>query len=422
MSKSTSYRLPSTLDVLWEFRSKGVMTSAIVAIVALDDALALSLYGLGTAVSKILIGSDSSISHEMFKIFIELSGAAICGLAFALILSYLMKFVHNNPEKNTAFSFGVIMSLIGITIYFELDVIIATMTLGFVLTNLVPHRSENVFELLRGFSIPIYVMFFVLVGARIALGTMPGWLWLIVVVYVVCRSLGKYLGARLGAKISKSDKNVEKYLGLGILSQGGVAIGLAIVASNGLRDVMIGDLSLGNIIITGITATTLIVQIIGPAMVKLAAKLSGEINRNITKEDILETLTVDEVIETSVPTLTLATSLENVINLFSTTKSMIFPVIDKENKLLGVVTLDSVREVLSNNSTWKWLLVDDIIEQPNYVAENSSPVKQINETMIDMNLNEAMITDLHKNFCGIITTSQVKMNVNKKLIANDLQQ
>ncbi|MDD5728849.1 MAG: cation:proton antiporter, partial [Victivallales bacterium] len=243
----------STIDVIWEYRSKGVMTTAIIAIVALDDALAMTLYGLGTSAARLVTSQSCSLWNSMLHISNELFGALAVGAAVAFILAAFLRWVPQT-ERGAAIAVGMILLVISVAAFFKMDIILATMMMGFVLTNLIPRRSKELFKLMRSFSVPIYVLFFVLVGARLSFAAMPGWLWLIILVYVVGRSAGKFYGAWLGAKFTGSPLVVRKYLGLGLFAQGGVAIGLSIMAAEQLSTITITPgMSLGDMIIFAVT-------------------------------------------------------------------------------------------------------------------------------------------------------------------------
>lgn len=161
------------------------------------------------------------------------------------------------------------------------------------------------------------MLFFVLVGARLTLSNMPVFLWIIVGLYVLFRSTGKMTGAWLGAKLTKADPVVQKYTGLGLFAQGGVAIGLSIMATQHLHGLeLAGGIDLGDIIITGVTATTFIVQIIGPTMTKVAIKLAKETGKNITEEDVIAKWKVTDVLDTSVPSIRITDSVKQIVTLF----------------------------------------------------------------------------------------------------------
>ncbi|MDF7822900.1 cation:proton antiporter [Pontiellaceae bacterium B12227] len=353
----------STIDVLWEYRSAGVLTTAIVAIVALDDALAMTLYGLGTSVATILVqGGGESVFKTLMHTFIELGGAIVLGVACGFALDAMMKYLPQN-EKRLGMSIGVLLVCIGLAVAFNMDLILATMAVGIVLINRAPNRSKKLFETVRSFSTPIYIIFFVLVGARLSLDNMPAWVWALVAAYVLMRSLGKWAGAYWGGRVSKADKSVKNYLGMAIFAQGGVAVGLSIVASHNLQHIQIIDgISLGDMIIFTVTATTLCVQLIGPAFAKLAITKAGEIGRNVTEEDIMAELKVADVVDTRIVPLLEGTPLETVVQHFAQQDTFVYPVVSNEGTIIGVLTFENLKELLNERDTWHWLLVGDVMQ------------------------------------------------------------
>ncbi|MEI6891742.1 MAG: cation:proton antiporter [Pontiella sp.] len=369
----------STIDVLWEYRSAGVLTTAIVAIVALDDALAMTLYGLGTSVATILTqGEGHSIVATLMHTFIELGGAILLGVACGFALDAMMKYLPQT-EKRLGMSVGVLMVCIGLSVAFKMDIILATMAVGIVLINRAPNRSKKLFETVRSFSTPIYIIFFVLVGARLSLANMPGWIWGLVAVYVLMRSLGKWIGAYWGGRISKAEKPVQQYLGMAIFAQGGVAVGLSIVASHNLQHIQVVDgMSLGDMIIFTVTATTLCVQLIGPAFAKLAITKAGEIGRNVTEEDIMAELKVADVVDTGIVPLLEGTPLATVVQHFAQQDTFVYPVVSSEGTIIGVLTFEMLKELLNERDTWHWLLVGDVMQ----------PLRH--KLLSEMNLAEAL--------------------------------
>jgi len=183
----------STLNVLWEYRSRGVLTTTLVAIVALDDALAMTLYGMGTTAARVLTGESADIAGQILQTSMELGGAVLLGVVSGFVLRFLVRWL-KRKEKNFAITVAVILLVIGVCAMLGMDVILAAMTLGVTLVNIAPRRSEEMFAAIRSFAEPIYVIFFVLVGARLNVEAMPGWLWGIVAVYVLGRSTGKIAG------------------------------------------------------------------------------------------------------------------------------------------------------------------------------------------------------------------------------------
>jgi len=369
----------STIDVLWEYRSAGVLTTAIIAIVALDDALAMTLYGLGTSVATILTqGGGESVGAVLMHTGIELFGAIILGVVCGFILDAMMQYLPQT-EKRLGMSIGVLLVCIGLSVALNMDVILATMAVGIVLINRAPNRSKKLFETVRSFSTPIYIIFFVLVGARLSLGNMPIWIWALVVAYVLMRSLGKWIGAYWGGRLSKAEKPVQNYMGMALFSQGGVAVGLSIVASHNLQHIeVVEGMSLGDMIIFTVTATTLCVQLIGPAFARLAIKKAGEIGRNVTEEDIMAELKVVDVVDTDIVPFLEGTPLETVVQHFAEQDAFVYPVVSSEGKIIGVLTFEMLKELLTDRDTWHWLVVGDVMQ----------PLRH--RLFSDMNLAEAL--------------------------------
>lgn len=375
----------STIDVIWEYRAKGVMTAAIIAIVALDDALALTLYGVGTSSAQLLTSNAGSVGAALGAVAIQLFGALALGAVFALALIGFLRY-QQKGDRATALSVGVILLVIGMASYYQLDVILAAMTVGFLLVNLAPRRSGEIFRLLRSFAIPIYVLFFVFVGARLNIRTMPVWLWGIAAAYVAGRSLGKWGGAWLGSAAAKSADCVRKYLGMGIFAQGGVAIGLSIVAAENLKGVRITDtLNLGDMIVYVVTATTLVLQFAGPPMVKLAIKLSGEAGRDVTEADVMAAMTVEHAMTPTPEMLSENMSLAAAFEVFREHDLSVYPVVDGGSRVVGILTFDALRNVAGDYENWAWMLVADAMLPVNGYT---TPHENLSKVYANMQLDE----------------------------------
>lgn len=409
----------STIDVLWEYRCKGILTTTITAIVALDDALAMLLYGLGVSVAMLLVNGQNSFGMELLKVTAQLFGACAMGFTFALILTSLLKWILGNVEKNLAACLGLILLLISMSVYWNVDVILAAMTFGFCVANISPKRSEDLFNLLRGFSIPIYVMFFVLVGAGLSIGKMPLWLWFIVIAYVLGRSIGKVVGAYFGANISRAPLSVKRYLGLGLFAQGGVAVGLSLMATQRLGAIRVADnLLLSDAIIFSITATTLIIQLIGPYLVKLSVKFAGEIGRNVTEEDIINSLTVQDVMDKDIEPVPECATVKELVKTFASADYAIFPVVNFDKNIIGTVSLENIKDVLDNQESWAWLLASDIMEPYENCTSPSSPLCDILRRMQDLKIDQlpvVMEEDKAKP-AGILDFAKAHQRIKQEMI------
>ncbi len=266
----------ATVDVLWEYRSKGPLTSTILAIVALDDGLALFLYGFAFAFANALVaGGGLSVKIMLLQPLFEIFGSLLLGITIALIINYVLRWISSRDDQ-LVINIAAIFLASGIAKYYDLSLILTNMAVGLTLTNLHRDRNESNFEIVKSFVPPIYIIFFLFVGARLQLGLMPS-MGILGILYVLGRTIGKWSGAFLGSVISGAPSAVKKYLGFALFSQAGVAIGLALDIYQHFGKLGTAGEHLGHTVINVIAATTLLVQIIGPMSVKFAISKAGEI-------------------------------------------------------------------------------------------------------------------------------------------------
>jgi CBS domain-containing protein len=272
---------------------------------------------------------------------------------------------------------------------------------------------------MRGFSVSIYALFFVLVGARLSLREMPGWLIAMVAAYVLMRCAGKALGAYLGARATGAEPVVRRYLGLGLFAQGGVAVGLSIMAGQHLSDIPLGDgLTLGDAIIFGITTTTLLVQVIGPACVKLAVQRAGEAGRNVTEEDVIGSLTAADVMFTDIVTIHEEEPLDQVVRRFAEHDHLVYPVVDKDDQLLGMVSLTELREILTDQAAWSWLVASDVVRPVTDHAFPHTPLNEALATMQQVQLDQMPVLDNTRGLhpVGLLDTTHIRSRVEREIL------
>ncbi len=269
----------ATVDVLWEYRSKGPLTTTILAIVALDDGLALILYGFAFAFANVLVeGGALSLQVMLVQPMIQIFGSLILGGLSGFLLDRSLRFLRIQDDR-LVIIVGAVLLASGAALYFDLSLILTNMAAGVMLTNLHPHRNENNFKIVKTFVPPIYIIFFIFVGARLQLGLLPT-MGVLGILYVAGRTFGKWIGAYWGARISRAPQTVQKYLGFALFSQAGVAIGLALDIYQHFSQFGEAGTALGHMVINVIAATTLLVQVIGPPSVKYAIAKAGEIPDN----------------------------------------------------------------------------------------------------------------------------------------------
>lgn len=368
----------ATVDVLWEARAGGPLTTSVMAIVAMDDGLALLLYGLCTSIASTLFGSGkASFLHSLGVPLLEMGGSILLGGLCGVVLNYMLRRLREQDNALT-FTIGAVFLVIGVTRLLEFDPILASMSLGMTLVNLAPRRSISAFELVEKFAPPIYVLFFVLVGARMKLEHMEPWVVVLVVVYVVGRTAGKMLGARFGAGWAKAPDSVRKYLGLCLFSQAGVAIGLSILASQQFT----GELAhVGQTIVIVVTASTFLVQLVGPPCVKLAAHKSGEAGVNITVEDLIATYTVKDVMDKKMVVIDEFAPLAKVLDIFSDNDVLYYPVVNREREFVGILTFQDIKNTLTKSDLQMLLVAHDLMEQLNEKAYLDDPLPETLERM-----------------------------------------
>ena len=403
----------STIQVLWEYKTRGPLTTAAIAVVALDDALALSLYAFGTSLAGILTGyhAASGVAAALGTAVYELGIALLVGFVAGLILRSILVKMYDRDSALT-FAVGGVLLVIGLSLTLKLDIILSSMALGLTLVNCAPRRSQETFEVIKKFAPPIYVLFFVLVGARLKIENMSYLTWLLVVAYILCRSAGKIGGVYLGARWSKAGKAVRKYLGLCLFAQGGVAIGLSIMASQKF------DSRISSMVILVVATTTFIVQLIGPLFVKSGVKKAGEIGMNVTEEDLIKTYTVKDVMDATPTSIAQDLPLQQILEVFSTSDSVYYPVIDNQSRIVGIITIAGIKEMFASQKIAGWLLACDVAEP---VLDKTTPTKPLEEAMERMKHysleNMPVVADEDSNeLVGVLDYSRMVRKISAEVL------
>ena len=362
----------ATVNVLWEYKTRGPLTAAILAIVALDDALALLLYRGASTGAEVLVGTGhGSVLRAVLLLLGEILGTIFLGFLAGVVLYYLLKFVRAE-DKILSFSISSLLLVVGVSEIGGVDPILPSMVLGITIANLSPRRSKGIFELIKKFSPPIYVSFFVLAGAHMRFDKVAGWVLVMIFVYVLLRAVGKILGSWFGAKYSGAPLVVRKYLGICLLPQAGVAIGLVILASGQFES------SLGHEIIMVVMMATFLMEIFGPMLVKVGVKGAGEVGLNITEEDLIKTYKVGDVMESEPTSIAEDLPLHQILEVFSTSDSVYYPVIDSGSQITGKITIAGIKEMFANQDVAGWLLACDVAEP---VIDKTTSEKSLEEVV-----------------------------------------
>ncbi len=267
----------ATVDVLWQYRSKGPLTTTLFGVVGLDDAAALIIYAFASSIARLSFAGSSGGFEWGSAIGLplaEIGGSLLLGGIAGVVLHYALSWNRENGQR-LILLVGVILLCSGIADRYELSLILTNMAIGFTLVN-ISRDNRSAFELVGSISPPVFLTFFVLVGARVDLGLLPS-IGVIGIAYLVMRVVGKMGGAYVGASISKAPDTVRKYLGLGLLSQAGVAIGLAIDASHTFAQYGGHGAEVGMLAVNVIAATTFVYQLLGPTLTKIAIFKADEV-------------------------------------------------------------------------------------------------------------------------------------------------
>ncbi len=269
----------ATVDVLAEYNAKGPLTTSLLAVVGLDDALSLLLFSLAAALTEtILRGTELPSVVQVLELpLIEIGGAVVLGIGSGLLLDLIMRRMHSFHDA-MAISIGFVFLCVGLSEAVGFSLILTTMVMGVTVVNLSPEHGMHIRYTIEQAGPVIYVLFFALVGARFDINLLPT-MGFLGVAYVGLRSTGKFLGAWAGGVVGGALPAVRNNLGLGLLSQAGVAIGLALASYERFCECGPEGEVLGFTIISVITATTFVVQIFGPIGVKVAITRAGEVGR-----------------------------------------------------------------------------------------------------------------------------------------------
>jgi len=259
-----------TMAVFRDIRAKGTLTELTIALVGLDDAVTIVVYSVGIVLAKMLLGAGAGVSFALSYVLWEIFGGLGLGVAVGVATSYFSKKIHLSSDNIFVLSLAVAILCWGVAGVIGVSAILACMALGTAVINFNVQIGNRSNELLDNIMTPIFVLFFAAIGIQMDFSLFHI-LWPVAIVYCVARSIGKVSGCSLGAVISKSEPRIKKYLGLGMLPQAGVAMGLAFLAAQALS-----GYELGGIIIAITTITTVVFGLLSPPLVQYAVEKAGE--------------------------------------------------------------------------------------------------------------------------------------------------
>lgn len=265
-----------TVAIIQEFRAKGPLTQALYSVVGFDDGLGIVIFGFASAIAVQILNQGAMSAQILVQPLIEIGGSIAVGLVVGIVAGVLASRLGSKRDILTL-SFGLVLVASGLSSALHLSLILTNLVVGITLVNSQPHRTtERVGESIGTVMPLLFTLFFVLAGAHLRLAALPS-LGIIGIVYMLGRSFGLIGGAWIGSKLGRAEPVIVKNLGLGILSQAGVAIGLALYVQQTFSQYGEAGAWIGTTIITTVTATSVIFEIVGPILTKIALRRAGEI-------------------------------------------------------------------------------------------------------------------------------------------------
>ena len=276
-SVATATAPAATLMVVKQYKAKGPVTDILLPVVALDDAVGLVVFAVSFGIARSLGTGTVNVTSVILEPVLEVILSLFLGFVMGLLFTLCEKYFHSR-SKRMAVSVTFVMMTVAISsmsfdigsVHIGFSSLLACMMLGTVFCNIC-EVSEELMERADRWTTPVLILFFVISGAELELSVFADIMVVLIgAIYIISRSLGKYFGAGISARLSKCNPNVVKYLGITLLPQAGVALGMAIKAI---------ELGPEGAIVRNITLfAVLVYEIIGPLLTKVALTKAGDIN------------------------------------------------------------------------------------------------------------------------------------------------
>ncbi len=272
----------ATLMVVRQYKAKGPLTDMLLPIVALDDAVGLIIFAVLMGIAKAISGGNPSVTSIVVEPLIEIVASLLIGALLGFILSELEKLFHSNSNR-----LSLVISFVFITVaitalknihiggvHIGFSSLLTCMMCGTVFCN-VCECSDEMMSRADSWTKPLLILFFVVSGAELDLSVFlkPEFV-LIGVIYILFRSAGKYFGTRFSSQLMGCDKHTVNYLGVTLLPQAGVALGMVSTVAS---DEMLGGTEIANTVRFVILFSVLVYEIIGPVLTKWALTKAGDI-------------------------------------------------------------------------------------------------------------------------------------------------
>ena len=258
----------AVMAVVHETEASGPLTTTLLGIVALDDAVAILLFSAMASVTHFLTGAEVGANAALSRGVTEIAGALVVGAFAGYILPTVMGSL-KRPEVQLVIVLGFVFFVSGVCSQFHFSPLLANMTMGFALTNRMK-QAESVFHQLETLEEPLYCLFFAMAGAMFDIGVLTTTLFLGITLFMG-RCAGKLLGTIIGERVAKTEKKLAKYLGISLLPQAGLSLGLIVLTREFLPETMY------ILLLNAMLASVIINELVAPPLVRWALKQAGEV-------------------------------------------------------------------------------------------------------------------------------------------------
>ena len=269
----------ATLMVVRQYKAKGPLTKLLLPIVALDDAVGLIVFAVSFGVARTMIEGKVDLVSILVNPMVEIVASLLLGAVMGWVLTQLEKLFNSNTNRLNM-TIGLVFLTAAVSqfdfhlgaVHVQFSSLLVCMMLGTIFCNICP-LSHDLMGATDKWTSPLFALFFVISGAELELSVFSQWTIVVIgLVYILFRSLGKYFGTLTSAKITKCSPAICKYLGITLLPQAGVALGMCSIAAAQMPD------GAGNLIRNITLFAVLIYELIGPLCTRMALQAAGEIH------------------------------------------------------------------------------------------------------------------------------------------------
>jgi Kef-type K+ transport system membrane component KefB len=384
----------ATLMVIREYEAEGTVTSTVLTLVSLNNLISVFTF---TIAAQLLVNPQGNLLSILYQLCVPI----LLGGLFGFIMSIWAQRLELPSEQKILLLGGVSAAAV-LSQMINLEPLLTCLALGTVLADSSP-RWHRLVKSLNEVDYPLYVVFFVLAGANLHIDTL-GHIGLLGLAYVIARSVGKLLGAHLGAKLGNFGEREQKWVGMTLMAQAGMAIGLAMTLAKQWPEG-------GRLVETIILGSVVIFELIGPLAVRFGLVQAGEVPllsllRKRAPQSNMEGLhsvanhfrmnlglpvgrklehpgdiMVRHIMRHNVETITHGTSFQELLRTIAHSRYDRFPVVDDDNNFIGIINYTDIRNLLFDQNLANLLVARDLVSTPHHAISPDITLKEALKTL-----------------------------------------